>query len=238
MTTVAQAMIIADWFGGKSQTYPVKYNPKEFTLEKSLQHGEISIPGLEAPLQQFVRGQAEKLTVELFFDSTEDGMGAGATSVTLHTDEIYKLCKIENSSHAPPIVTFCWNSKFPGADLASGDNAALSANQSRNSFVGVVESVRQQFTLFSSEGVPLRATVTLVLIEFRPLHQQIAEMRLNSPDKTHSHALSDRETLSFLAGKYYNNNRRWRAIADENNIEDPRRLHAGNILRVPSITGR
>lgn len=238
MSSVAQAVILAEWFGGKSQTYAVKYNPKEFSLEKSLQHGEISIPGLEAPLQQFVRGRAEKLTVELFFDTTEDGMGQGATSVTLHTDEIYKLCKIENSSHAPPIVTFCWNSKFPGADLASGDKAALSANQSRNTFVGVVESVRQQFTLFSSEGVPLRATVTLVLIEYRPLHQQIAEMRLNSPDKTHSHALSDKETLSWLAGKYYNNQRRWRSIAEENRIEDPRRLYAGKMLQIPSITGR
>ena len=98
--------------------------------------------------------------------------------------------------------------------------------------------MRQQFTLFSSEGVPLRATVTLVLIEYRPLHQQIAEMRLNSPDKTHSHALSDKETLSWLAGKYYNNQRRWRSIAEENRIEDPRRLYAGKMLQIPSITGR
>ena len=237
MTTVAQAIIEAKWFGRKAQSYHVKYNPKEFTLEKGLQHAEIAIPGLETPLQQFVRGQAEKLTVELFFDTTDDGMGPGATSVTEHTDEIYKLCKIENSSHAPPIVTFSWNSKFSGADLAKDGKGALTANQCRNSFVGVVESVRQQFTLFSSEGIPLRATVNLTLIEYRPLDKQLAELRRNSPDKTHSHPLSDRETLSQLSGHYYNNNRKWRYIANENRIEDPRRLHPGIILRVPAITG-
>ena len=41
------------------------------------QFAEIAIPGLDAPLQQFVRGQAEKLTLDLFFDTTDNGMGRG-----------------------------------------------------------------------------------------------------------------------------------------------------------------
>ena len=68
-SSVAPAVITADWGHGKPEPYNVQYNPKEFSLEKSIQHGEINIPGLDAPLQQFVRGQAEKLSVELFFDN-------------------------------------------------------------------------------------------------------------------------------------------------------------------------
>lgn len=236
-TSIAPAIIIADWGGGREpERYEVQYNPKEFTLEKILQHGEINIPGLDAPLQQFVRGQAEKLNVELFFDTTENGMGKDATSVTVHTDRIYKLAKIEDRSHAPPVVTFCWNSQFPGSSLSyGGQSSGSGGNQTRNSFVGVVESVRQQFTLFSSEGVPLRATVTLVLKEFRRLDEQIKLLRLNSPDRTHSHPLNSGETLSSLAGKYYGNPRRWRFIALKNGLADPRRLTAGHILTIPSI---
>jgi len=233
---VAPAVIIADWGNGRTERYEVKYNPKEFSLEKALQHGEINIPGLDAPLQQFVRGQAEKLNVELFFDTTENGMGKDATSVTDHTDRIYKLAKIENQSHAPAIVTFCWNAKFPGSSLSYGEQGSTSAgNQTRNSFVGVVESVRQQFTLFSSEGVPLRATVNLVLKEYRTLDEQLKQLRLNSPDRTHSHAVKDSETLSSIAATYYGSPGRWRFIAQANDINDPRRLSAGRVLTVPSI---
>ena len=55
----------------------VQYNPTELSWDKGAQIAEISIPGLDAPLQQFVRGQAEKLTLELFFDTTDHGMGKG-----------------------------------------------------------------------------------------------------------------------------------------------------------------
>jgi hypothetical protein len=235
-TGVALASIAADWGNGSSETYNVQYNPKEFSLEKNLQYGEINIPGLDAPLQQYIRGQAEKLTVELFFDTTENGMGKDATSVTDYTDRIYKLAKIENQSHAPAIVTFSWNDKFPGSNLSYGEEgASASANQTRNTFVGVVESIRQQFTLFSSEGVPLRAKINLVLKEYRPLDQQLKQLRLNSPDRTHSHPLQNGETLSGIAGRYYGNSSRWRFIARANDITDPRRLNAGRMLTVPSI---
>ena len=135
----------------------VQYNPTELSYDKSAQFAEIAIPGLDAPLQQFVRGQTEKLTLELFFDTTDQGMGKGATSVTTLTDRIYQLVKIEPTRHAPPICTFVWNDQFPGSSL--GRRRRASGNQRRNGFTCVVESVKQKFTLFSPEGVPLRATL-------------------------------------------------------------------------------
>jgi nucleoid-associated protein YgaU len=215
------------------QDYPVQYNPSELSLEKNVQLGEITIPGLDAPLQQFVYGQAEKLTVELFFDTTEDGMGANATSVTTETDQIYKLVKVESDSHAPPVVTFIWNEHFSGDTLTAG-----SGNQLRNSFTGVVESIRQQFLLFSPEGVPLRAKINLVLREYRTLEEQLNQLRLNSPERTHSRLLQAGESLSTVAGKYYQRPGDWRTIAIENDIEDPRRLTPGTVLSIPAITRR
>ena len=97
----------------------VQYNPTELSWDKSAQIAEITIPGLDAPLQQFVRGQAEKLNLELFFDTTDHGMGKGAASVTTLTDRIYQLIKIEPSRHAPPVCTFIWNDAIP-RQLARG----------------------------------------------------------------------------------------------------------------------
>jgi nucleoid-associated protein YgaU len=234
----ARAILKADWGQGRTEDYPVQYNPNELTFEKAATYGEIAIPGLDAPLQQFVRGGAETLSVELFFDTTDSGMARGARSVTEETDKVFRLVRVDGSSHAPPVVTFSWNPKFPGSGItAPSGGGGKGGNQNRPSFKGVVKSIRQRFTLFSNEGIPLRATLTLTLVEFRPLDKQLKELGLSSPDKTHGHVLAERETLSGIASRYYGAPRSWRSIARENGIEDPRRLQPGRLLSVPAITG-
>jgi nucleoid-associated protein YgaU len=38
-----------------------------------------------------------------------------------------------------------------------------------------------------------------------------------------------------VAARYYQRAGEWRRIAEENGIEDPRRLETGRVLRVPAI---
>jgi nucleoid-associated protein YgaU len=230
MTPLAKATLIAEYSSGSLDIFEVQYNPTEFSLDKGVQLAEIAIPGLDSPLLQFVRGQTEKLTVDLFFDTTDAGTGAGAMSVTKLTDPIYSLAKIEPAGHAPPIVTFAWNASFPGADLPPA-----SGNQRRNSFRGVVDSCKQKLTFFSPEGVPLRATLSLSLREYKTLDEQLSQLNLSSPDRTHAHRTREGETLSRIAATFYSRSGEWRAIAEENQIDDPRRLDPGLLLTVPSI---
>src|SRR6266851_173783 len=216
--------------GTSTEAIKVQFNPTEFTLNKGVQVAEVPIPGLDTPLLQFVRGQSETMTVDLFFDTTEEGMGTKATSVTTHTDKIYSLMKIEPGEHTPPICAFMWNAQFPGKNVD-----AQVGNQRREAFQCIVESVRQRFTLFSPEGVPLRAVLSVTLREYKTLHEQHWQLNLNSPDRTQSHVVQRGETLSGIAGEHYRRPGQWRAIAVENRIEDPRRLAAGSFLRVPPL---
>ena len=97
----------------------VSYNPTELTFSKSAQIAEIPIPGLDSPILQFVRGQAETLAVDLFFDSTDEGMGETATAVTAKTDSFYRLIKIDRTTHAPPVCRFIWGDQgFPGSKMS------------------------------------------------------------------------------------------------------------------------
>ena len=226
MPPSAMVTLTADGLG----TITVPYNPTELQFEKSMQYAEIGIPGLDAPIQQFVRGQAEKLTIELFFDSTNNGVGYWATSVTEQTDKIFHLIRIDPELHAPPIVTFQWNHHIAGDSLDP-----LMSGQSRNSFVGIVESIRQKFTLFSPVGVPLRATLNIVIREYRSLDLQLSQLNLSSPDRTKNHVMRGGETLSSIASDEWNRPDAWRSIADANEIEDPRRLHPGTFLTIPVI---
>jgi nucleoid-associated protein YgaU len=108
-------------------------------------------------------------------------------------------------------------------------------NQRRNAFRCVVESVKQKFTLFSPEGVPLRATLTVTFREYKTLEDLFPEQNPSSPTRTHSHVLKQSETLSAVAGRYYLKPGEWRAIAEANGIEDPRRLAPGMLLKIPPI---
>lgn len=228
---LTKAKFVVHWYQSDDEEIDVQINPTEFTLDKKAQIAEIAIPGLDAPLQQFIRGQAEKLTVDLLFDTTEEGMGEDADSAAEWADKIFQLTKIEPDRHAPPICDFEWNSSFPGAAISGN-----LGNQRRNSFKCIVESVKQKFTLFSPEGVPLRATVTTVLREYKALDEQLEQLNLNSPDRTHGHVLQQGESLWHAASRYYGRPGEWRHIAEENDIEDPRRIEAGVLLSVPKIT--
>lgn len=275
MSEPSKAIFRVYWHGrSQPEDIPVQYNPTEYTLDKQVQIAEVQIPGLDSPLQQFVRGQAEKLVLDLFFDTTEHGMGAGATSVTAETDKIYQLIRIEPTRHAPPILEFIWSDQFAGnhvggapgsAAAASGrsiSGAAVAAgaaagaaigaagsvgaaaqaaigaalgSQRRNGFRCLLENIKQKFTLFSPEGVPLRATLTVSLREYKGLRDQLQELRLSSPDRTHVHALQEGEQLAAVANRYYDSPVDWRAIAERNGIDDPRRLAAGRLLTVPPL---
>jgi hypothetical protein len=231
MEQLEKASLLVMWQSG-AELIDVQFNPTELTFQRDVQVAEIPIPGLDSPLLQFVRGQNETLTLDLFFDTTEDGMGIGATSVTTYTDRIYELTKIEPDAHAPPICVLVWNESFPGADVS-----AAVGNQRRTAFQCVVQSVKQRFTLFSPEGVPLRAVLTVTLREYKTLDEQHDQLNLNSPERTRVHVLVDGETLSGVAARHYNRADSWRVIAEANAIDDPRRVNPGRLLRLPPTRG-
>jgi hypothetical protein len=237
MAKPAKATLLIMWNGPgdpSPEQIALQYNPTELTFDKSAQLAEITIPGLDAPLQQFVRGNAEKLSLELFFDTSDQGMGTTATSVTGWTDKIYSLVKIVPTLHAPPICVLLWNEQFPGNNLGSQTELQIKG-QSRHGFQCVVESVKQKFTLFSTEGVPLRATLTVVFREYKTLDLQLKQLKLSSPDRTHGHVIREDDALWRIAYRYYKRPGEWRPIAEKNGIEDPRRLVVGRVVEVAPL---
>jgi nucleoid-associated protein YgaU len=200
---------------GLTKFITVQFNPTEYTLNKGAQIAEIAIPGLDSPILQFIRGQNEKLTLDLFFDTTRDGMGESATDVRDRTKSIYQLVKIQPKMHAPPRIRFVW-----GRGL---------------SFKAIVESVQQKFTLFNPLGIPLRATLSVSFREYKTLEEQISELKLESSDHTKRRIVKRGDTLSKIANDEYKDPNQWRRIADQNPGEtvNPRRLVPGTVLEIP-----
>jgi nucleoid-associated protein YgaU len=220
----------------------VKYAPAELTFAKSAQYAEVAIPGLELPLQQFVRGDATTLTMDLFFDSTDSGTGAGAVAVTEQVEEFHRLVTIDGALHSPPLVRITWGDNFPGAKFGNADQGATSEQAQQNSaqsaakvFTAIVLSVSRRFTLFNPDGRPLRAIVSISLKQFATIEQQVTALNYQSADHTRLHVVQEGETLPLIAYDAYGDSRKWRVIATHNEIAEPRLLAPGTALELPPL---
>ncbi len=196
---------------GKMAGVPIValFNPKEYTISKSVPWNPHASAGLDAPEMQFTTGQGESLNLELFFDTYEAG-----SDVRAHTDRLHTLAKIDADLHRPPLLLVSW--------------AALK-------FKGVVESINHRFTMFKEDGTPVRATCTLALRQAASASEQQQEIKKQSPDHAKLHAVQRGETLQMIAAREYDDPAEWRRIADANGIDDPLQLEPGQRLMIPPI---
>lgn len=193
-----------------ARSIPVLFNPTEYGLDKANALAEVGVPGLESPILQYVHGNARTLTLDLFFDTYEEGL-----DVREHTDAVYGLLGVEATSHAPPVCVFEW-----GAFR----------------FRCVLERVGGRFTLFLADGTPVRATLSVSLKEFVDVATLVRGNPTQSADHAKTHTVIRGETLASIAWEEYGDARRWRPIADANGLANPRRLEAGRVLRIPALT--
>jgi len=189
---------------------PLRFNPTEYQVQKANNFAEIAIPGLESPPIQFIRGASEKLTAEVLVD-TSDTLDDVRVA---YVDRLRGLMDLNRDLHAPPIVRFVWDTEI---------------------FRGVLESMNTTYVMFTPEGVPLRAKLSLGLKEYRPVEIQIKENPTSSPDFDKTYVVQRGDTLSGIAFAVYRDSSVWRDIARNNDIQDPRTLEPGLVLQLPSL---
>lgn len=201
------------------------FNPERYTVSKSLQLAELGIPGLDSPVVQYVRGQNEKISMELFFDTTDDGMTGDVTDVRESTTQVYQLLKIDGDLHAPPRVTLTW-----------GTSGQLTSHGASIQPWLVLESISEEFNLFSPDGIPLRAKLSVTFREAWTIDEQLQVTPRHSGDRTTLYTVKRRDTLSQVAYLLYNDATAWRLIAEANNLANPRLLQPGMVLTIPPKT--
>lgn len=199
---------VLDANGTVKEEIPVLFNPSEYSMEKSNEFANINIPGLESPLLQFVRGGLETLSMDLFFDSYEENK-----DVREYTDKITDLLNIDPGLHAPPILRFIWASLH---------------------FTCVLARAAKRFTMFRSDGIPVRATLGVTFNEYQTATTG-KEKPLESRDRTKRYVLKQGDSLWQIAAKEYGDPAMWRAIAEANEIDNPRILETGKEIVIPPV---
>lgn len=195
----------------KGQRAEVIFNPAEYSLEKGNQFASTPLPGLSNPIVSFVNGDADVLTMELFFDTYTN---KGGTDVREETSKIARLLDLDPVLHAPPPVLFVWGPLR---------------------FKAVIERLTQRFTMFKEDGLPVRATLNVTFKEYKTIEDQLNEKPTQSSDWTKRRVLTELDRLCLIAAVEYEDASVWRVIADANDIENPRLLQPGQEIRLPPL---
>lgn len=215
-----------------SERIPVLFNPEEYTLSKDNNFAQVGVPGLSAPILQFVHGNLSTLEMELLVDTYEahqEGnrrLNQAGEDVRVLTRKITDLMVISPATHAPPVLIFTpvVSLSFPGATM--------------HSFTCVLARVSQRMIMFLPNGTPVRARLQVTFNEFINAELEAKEVKRETVDYSKIYTISQGETLSAIAWRAYGNPRLWRPIALRNGLDDPHVLPVGQQLIVPHLPYR
>ena len=204
----------------KGKVISVLFNPTDYNFERTNSYKATPVPGLGTPLIQFVNGESDHLSMDLFLDDYTDPKGPTSLQqkedqpLTKRLTDLTKLLEIDRDLHAPPPVRFNWGPlEFPA----------------------IIEKIGRKVTMFHPDGTPARATLSISFKEYRTLRQQLEDPRRESADKTKRRVVVGKERLWYIAAREYEDVNEWTRIAAANDLDDPREIEPGEWLLIPPI---
>ena len=206
------------------------FNPAQYTISKSNNwtgggtdgagKGENATGATKnSPEIVFAGGDATTLSMELFFDTWHMSKSAKSTEdVRKYTGKVFELMYKEqgkqdgqNANGRPPFVLFVWGNTW---------------------FEAAIVSVTQKFTMFLTDGTPVRATLEVVFKQ----RKDKADFSANGQGYGNGAGtvirLPGDTTVDALAHQHLGNGDLWRQIADRN-PKIARVIKAGTEIVIP-----
>lgn len=191
------------------------FNPFEFTISKTNSWSNRPVTGINLPLVSFTNGGAQSLTLNLYFDTTRSPSDVRAFTAPLWNMMMIDPDTIDTNTGKgqPPQVAFEWGGLY---------------------FKAIITTMSENYVLFNAEGIPLRSKVTVTLqqyIDESDLPPQIQEQLANEQAQS-TQQMQEGERLDNVASQNGQQPGSYRAIAEQNNIDNPQRVPNGTTLRV------
>lgn len=186
-------------------------------------------------------GGSTELVLELLFDVSKQTSARPEASVQALTAPLWALAENSDESEGhgvPPLVRFVWGKAW--------------------NIAATVVSVAERFEQFTPEGLPQRSWVKLRLIRCKDPASAAVPPPAGPDDlepfvdglagndaQVHEVAgegldgesgAGQVERIDQLAYRYYGNASLWRILAAFNGLDDPARMPAGTLLRIPPLT--
>jgi hypothetical protein len=205
----------------ENKTIEVMFNPKDYAHSLN-----VEWEGENEDIPEFKRSNFGTLTITLFFDSYEKGVDVREDHEIRSSGKVRKIAGTKRiielglpsvegkDSKRPPICLFSWG-KF--------------------NFKCVIENVKQEFTMFLSNGIPVRAKVTITMKPVTSVQDTLKMKGIEACRKIRIVKEGDR--LDIIAAEELKDPLLWRKIAKANDIADPLNFpgpdNIGRVLIIP-----
>ncbi|WP_417591681.1 MULTISPECIES: CIS tube protein [Flavobacteriales] len=192
----------------------VKINPSSYKSNYGIEYNKEGGTGMAGKTLDFKGIAPETVSFDIHFDST--GVINGSSEpITDQLDKFKKVCLLYNGAiHQPNFLIVSWSSLQFRCKLTS-----MSVN----------------YTLFKSDGTPLRA-VASVQFEEALDSEEIARLQGNqSPDLTHAVLIKAGDKLPLICKEIYGDASYYMEVASFNKLVNFRHLEPGTIIHIPPI---
>lgn len=195
----------------------VSFNPSTIRYTASPQYYQVKNNDSDYGYRMYYTGNiASTLTMDLLFDTTVTGSNVQSKFINFLVDLTRPAEGLD-----PPQPAQC---KFVWGDFTKGDYL---------SFKAVVSNLQVNYTYFLANGTPTRAEVDITFKEPDDVTGGTNPTSRSEARKVWT--VVQGQSLDWIAFQEYGDSSAWRHIARANNLQNPRALRPGMVLRLPPL---
>lgn len=203
---------------GSSQC-TVQINPASYTHEHTIDYNKFQPIGSPGTSIWYKGTPPEKVSFDIYFDATgavsTGSLFTSQTPVSDQIDTFKSVCFTYNGSiHEPNYLIISWGTLV---------------------FKCKLTSLSISYTLFQSDGTPLRAKLAVSFEEAIAAEDIASEADNQSPDLTHFVEVKEGDTLPLICYKIYGDSSYYTEVAEYNNLLSFRDLAPGTKLYLPPL---
>jgi len=194
-------------------------SPLSVKIHQQNTYGSLQGINSSLPLTAFACGGRNTMEVSIILDGT----GAYASHddepidvITQLNDLMSNTMLYDGSIHQPPFLKVIWGTT--PVFLCRG------------------ESLDVDYKTFNNEGVPVRADITLLLVEDVNIELSKRQANKESPDLFHEHLVRNNENLATISYQYYQDTSHLHLIANQNDMNNLYACIPGKVLLIPPLT--
>lgn len=232
MSEVFVGNITCDEGAHKDEKVEFHFNPSEYSVAKANQYNPSANKGGNVPNWEFSGGNPRTVSLGLLFDASiprEDNRGRTVQEADVRSaiKKLFDFMLVDETlkqqdgrdSHMgrPPKCRLQW------------------ARDTKYHFRCYIASCAVQYTMFNQDGVPIRATASLLL------HEALDPKQLGGTNPTsrgeigtRARQIQEGDRIDWIAYQEYGDPNEWRLIAEANRLFNPLALRPGMILTIPA----
>lgn len=197
----------------------VSFNPESIKFKTKACWKDITDPnGTDGHHSVFSGTMANELKMELLFDTTMTGDSVYDKYIKFLADLLVPVKLPGSNIMQPPRCMFVWG-KF--------------SKPPYHMFHAILEELDVEYTWFLADGKPVRAEVDVTFK--KPDEDKKKQNPTSVSEARRVWRVVEGQTLDWIAYTEYGDSAAWRHIAQVNNLQNPRDLRPGTVLKLTPL---